>query len=91
MNDPPTCTQGLRRFEHERVELIDGALITRSPAGSFHDATIARLPPAQRHRRPEPDLLVVPDGDSGVAYPQSAHLVVEGADSSLEYDPGGAI
>lgn len=92
-------------FEDEHVELIDGALISKSPAGSFHDATIARLNrllsaivgrngfvrvqmtfDASHASMPEPDLLVVPDGDYGGAYPQTAHLVVEVADSSIEYD-----
>jgi Uma2 family endonuclease len=95
----------LGAFARERVELIEGAIITLSPAGSLHDATVARLTrllsaavgqqglvrvqmtfDAGKTSMPEPDLLVVAEGDYDDAYPAAAHLVVEVADSSLSYD-----
>jgi Uma2 family endonuclease len=95
----------LGAFEDERVELLDGGLVTMSPQGTRHAEVLRRLnrlfaaaaldralvqvqsPLGMGPRSlPEPDLAVVPPGDYADAHPESALLVVEVADSSLNKD-----
>ena len=95
--------------EGERVELIDGVIVTMSPMGNPHRATVNRLsrmmfgdvgtraivqvqcPITLDHRTmPEPDLALLRERadfyESEDTYPDDVLLVVEVADSSVDYD-----
>lgn len=91
----------------DRVELIDGEILTITPQGSAHATSVSLAQEALRtafgagtHVRtqlplalgpasePEPDVAVVvgPPRAYREAHPQSALLVVEVADATLDYD-----
>ncbi len=91
----------------DRVELIDGEIVTRTPQGSAHATSVSLVQEALRsafgtgaHVRtqlplaigptsePEPDAAVVvgPPRAYREAHPQSALLVIEVADATLDYD-----
>jgi Uma2 family endonuclease len=91
----------------ERVELVDGEILTATPQGSLHATSVrltedvlraafgpgfdvrAQLPLALGSAsEPEPDLVVVTGNPRHYrnAHPAGALLVVEVADSTLEFD-----
>ena len=91
----------------ERVELIDGEILTVTPQGSLHATAVrlaedalrvsfgpgfdvrAQLPlSCDAHSLPEPDLAVVSGQprDFRDSHPITAVLIVEIADTTLEYD-----
>ncbi len=95
----------LGAFDDERVELLQGVLVTMSPQGSAHAECLRRLTKilvvaladratvqiqtplgAGERSLPEPDVAVVPLGNYANAHPESALLVIEVADSSLQRD-----
>jgi Uma2 family endonuclease len=92
---------GAGAFEDERVELLEGVILHRTPPhGPEHDGTIdilngvlvSTLAGRRRVRvqsafaASEPDIAVVALGDHRDAHPSAADLIVEVADSSLERD-----
>ena len=95
--------------EEERVELIDGVIVTMSPMGNPHRATVNRLTrmmvvavgtraivqvqcPITLDDRtmPEPDLALLRERadfyESEDTYPDDVLLVIEVAESSVDYD-----
>ena len=95
--------------EEERVELIDGVIVTMSPMGNPHRATVNRLTrmmvvavgtraivqvqcPITLDGRtmPEPDLALLRERadfyESEDTYPDDVLLVIEVAESSVNYD-----
>lgn len=93
-------------FGDERVELIDGEIVSMAPTGPEHSSAksrslrvLSRLSGESWHVRiddplalgghePVPDVAVVPGSpdDYRQAHPATALLVIEIADTSLEYD-----
>jgi Uma2 family endonuclease len=94
----------------ERVELIDGEILTVTPQGSLHATALRLAEDALRasfgpgfdvraqlplscgaHSLPEPDIAVVSGKprDFRAAHPTNAVLIVEIADTTLEYDRQG--
>ena len=95
--------------EDDRVELLDGEIVERSPIGSLHQACVDRLNrlfntlvgtaaivrvqgPVQLdlYSEPQPDLLLLRPQDDFYARahagPEDVLLVVEVAESTVEYD-----
>jgi Uma2 family endonuclease len=94
--------------EDDRVELIRGEIVAKTPIGKQHAASVKRLnrlfssllgaqavvsvqdPIKFADSEPEPDIaLLVPKGDyyaSDIPAPADVLLIVEVADTSLEYD-----
>lgn len=96
----------------ERVELIDGYIVTMPPQGPLHAGTVdkiasylrAQIPLEEasvrddkpialgKYGEPVPDVAVVEPDSAGNYYsdrhpgPENVRLIVEVADSSLEYD-----
>lgn len=92
-------------FENERVELIRGIVVEKSPIGPRHanplDLLVEKLVPPLvgrarvRVQQPfaatddselEPDLAIVPPGQYADSHPSRAFLVIEIAETSLDYD-----
>src|SRR6202142_4152630 len=95
----------LHFFRGERVELVRGTVVRKSPIGPSHASVVDRLvellvPPlvgrarvrvqqpfaASDESEPEPDIAVVPSGSYSERHPDRAMLIIEVAESSLEYD-----
>jgi Uma2 family endonuclease len=92
-------------FQNERVELIRGMLVERSPIGPSHSNPVDVLTEilvlglvgvarvriqqpfvAADESEPEPDVAVVPAGSYAHRHPDTALLIVEVAESSLDHD-----
>ena len=96
---------GFGLFGDEKLELLEGNIITMSPQGIVH-ASVNQLLTKRFVRalgdraevrvqlpfaagdlsRPEPDVAIVPPGDYVNALPTLAYLLVEVAESSLDFD-----
>lgn len=92
-------------FEHDRVELIRGMVVTMSPIGAPHadpvdvlarhfmlalsERAVVRVQQpfaASDDSEPEPDIALVPPGRYAKAHPGRAFLIIEVAQTSLDYD-----
>jgi Uma2 family endonuclease len=81
-------------FEGERVELLEGVIVSMSPNDPAHASPLlgratvrVQLPlVAADESEPEPDLAVVPLADYAREHPAAALLVIEVADSSIRKD-----